>query len=109
MAYELKSKHRRFDSYNSSLSIFTFGPKSESESSESSDIETSKGEFQAYGSSVPTIARPSLESINLWSNNSFARSHSCRKETKLIEPLGSKTCCCFKESFTSDVCKCLIF
>lgn len=106
MAHNLKKKHRRFDSYASSISIFSYESESDSNSSKGSGNET---KINAAQNTETIISRPSLESINIFSYNSFARSNA-RKNTKgSAEPLTGNKCQLFKSPCVASVCKCLVF
>ena len=105
MAYRGKAKHRRFESYSSSISIFSYGPESESSESEGSGLEMLSKEVQGR----ETIeARPSLESINIYSNTSFSRGYSRRATKSSVDPLTINKCGLFRNCCMDKACKCLI-
>lgn len=105
MAYRGKAKHRRYESYSSAISIFSYGPESESSESEDSGLEMLVKEIQT---SETIEARPSLESINIYSNTSFARANSRRPTKSKIDPLSKNKCGIFRNPCMATVCKCLI-
>lgn len=109
MALELKRNHRRLESSGSSISIFTFGPKSDSsKSSRSDDNEVYAGNNQLTGSMVTILARPSLESIPIQSRASLSKRSTFTK-IKITEALTHSDCCKINNPITSSNCKCLIF
>lgn len=106
MALELKKRHRRLESSGSSVSIFTFGPRSEEDAeSYCSDKDIKPIDAQLTESLITLHVRPSLDSIPVIRTSTMTHSYSpylkrpdiisCSKFCRVQDPYTTKKCGCF--------------